>query len=351
MTPTLTTLLPQRHWTDSLLLSGTFTMPSPVARASGVVMTVSALVAAGIAVYESPQFREWVNNSRRKVALALHNLGDGIQPPESTSPLREDISMTEDSSGAAQERRRVAREDILRRGALFEARRRKKQSSPPNSFDSLVDEDGNLRNRDLMEVSPDSAAKATGVDLFSSQPSQTEKQGDVSAPVDATDKDRLHVDIPSDSPPQPRSETLVDLTPTSEAPETAFDTPHDPSERGNAAGLSHGASQPDSGTNLGPGPSTGSTDGENIQTYYAHPEPPNEENRGDFGSPFADVLSTSPTSATAGSYSHLDELEDASSDGTLSDLGRSSGGVATPASWSEVGSVVSSDDGHHHGLQ
>lgn len=311
-------------------------------------MTVSALVAAGIAVYESPQFREWVNNSRRKIALALHNLGDGIQPPQSASPLREDISMTEESGEAAQERRRVAHEEILRRGSLFEARRRKKQSSPPNSFDSLVDGDGNLRNPDLLEVSPDSAAKATGVDLSSSQPLQPEKQDDVSGPIDATDKDRLHVDIPSDSPPQPRSETLVDLTPTSEAPETAFDTPaHGTSERGKPAGLPHEASQPD----LGPGPSTGSTDGENIQTYYAHPEPPSDENRGDVGSPFADVLSASPTSATAGSYSHLDELEDAASDGTLSDLGRSSGGVATPASWSEIGSVVSSDDGHHHGLQ
>lgn len=63
---------------------------------AGLVITVSALVAAGIAVYESPQFRQWVDNSRRKIAVALHNLGDEIQPRNATSPARQDISMTEE---------------------------------------------------------------------------------------------------------------------------------------------------------------------------------------------------------------------------------------------------------------
>lgn len=315
--------------------------------APGVIITISALVAAGIAVYESPQFREWVNNSRRKIALALHNLGDGIQPPDSTSPLREDISMKEDSGEAAQKRRRAARQEILRRSALFEARLRKKQSVPPDTFDSLVDEDGNLRNIDLPDAAQHSGAKSTGVDLPRSQPSPFEKESNAAAPVQATNQNISQIGLPSGSPPQYRSETLVDLTPASEAPDMAFDAPaYDTPEKSNQPGLSHELSQPESGTRSGP--PTGPTE-ENLQTYYAHPDAANENHQG-FNSPFADLRSTSPTSATAGSYSHLDGLEDASSDGTLSDLGRSSAGIATPASWSEIGSVISSDDGHYQGL-
>ena len=165
--------------------------------------------------------------------------------------------------------------------------------------------------------------------------------------VDAIDKNRLHIDLPSHSPSQNHYETLVDLTPTSEAPSMAFDTPaHDTPEEGNQPGLSHEVSQQASGTRSGP--PSGSTE-ENLQVYYAHPDASNE-NRPAFNSPFADLRSTSPTSATAGSYSHLGELEDTSSDGTLSDLGRSSVGIATPASWSEIGSVISSDDGHYQGM-
>lgn len=244
--------------------------------------------------------------------------------------------MTEASGEDAHERRRMAREEILRRGALFEARRRKKQTSPPNSFDSLVDENGNLRNHDLLDMPPE-VAKSTGVDL-SAEPSQPEKQNP-STPVEGTDKDRLHIDLPH-SPLKSRSETLVELTPTSEAPDTPFDT----SAHETPSGATHDVPQP--GSEGEDWPSSGSTADENSQIYYAHPDPSSNGHQ-DLGSPFANLQSTSPTSATAGSYSHLDDLEDAVSDGTLSDLGQSSAGVATPASWSEIGSVISSDDGHY----
>ncbi|RJE20047.1 hypothetical protein PHISCL_07620 [Aspergillus sclerotialis] len=320
-------------------------MPTPIAKGSGIIITVSALVAAGIAVYESPQFQEWVNNSRRKIAVALHNLGDGIQPRDSQSPIREDISMVEEGGEAAQERLRRYREEILQRGVLFEARRRKKQTSPPDSFDSLVDENGNLRSEEPLETQ-DSLAKSTGVDLMTSPPLQSEKN--VSTLPGTTDKDRLSIGIPSDSA-MPRSETLVDLTPTSEASEVKFDTPvNDALVDTRSSGRSSPAIA-QSVLKLDPLSSPSSAAGENSQPFYAHPNPSNNESHRDLGSPFAD-LQNSPTPSTAGSYSHIYESMDASSDGTLSDLGRSTEGIATPASWSEIGSVVSSDDGHHHAL-
>ncbi|KAI9846579.1 MAG: hypothetical protein M1837_003820 [Sclerophora amabilis] len=56
-------------------------MPAPLAK--GLIIAASVLVAAGIAVYENPQVREWVDKSRRRIALALYNLGDDIQPGSS----------------------------------------------------------------------------------------------------------------------------------------------------------------------------------------------------------------------------------------------------------------------------
>lgn len=47
---------------------------------AGIIIAASIVVAAGIAIYESPQVRAWVDQSRRKIAVALHNLGDDIQP-------------------------------------------------------------------------------------------------------------------------------------------------------------------------------------------------------------------------------------------------------------------------------
>lgn len=291
-----------------------------------------------------------MNNSRRKIAVALHNLGDGIQPRDSQSPIREDISMVEEGGEAAQERLRRYREEILQRGALFEARRRKKRTSPPESFDSLVDENGNLRNEELLDTQ-NSLATSTGVDLMTSPPLQSENN--VSTLPGTTDKDRLSIGIPSNSP-KPRSETLVDLTPTSEASEVKFGTPpHDALVDTRSSGRSSPAVD-QSVLKLDPLSSPISTGGENSQPensqpFYAHPAPSNNESHRDLGSPFAD-LQHSPTPSTAGSYSHIYESMETSSDGTLSDLGHSTEGIATPASWSEIGSVVSSDDGHHHAL-
>ncbi len=57
------------------------TMP-PVNQAalSAGVIALSVAVAAAIAVYESPELRRMADDLRRRIAVALHSLGDGIQP-------------------------------------------------------------------------------------------------------------------------------------------------------------------------------------------------------------------------------------------------------------------------------
>lgn len=112
-------------------------------------MSISLLLAAGLAVYEHPQIKQWVDESRRKIAFALHNLGDDLDPPspQQRNSFR-DASIQEDDSPEAVERRRKARQEILERGRMMEERRRSQQakSTKSKSFDDLVDDGGNLKS-------------------------------------------------------------------------------------------------------------------------------------------------------------------------------------------------------------
>ena len=129
-----------------------------------MLITISLLCAAGLAAYENPQVRQWIDESRRKVAVALHSLGDELSPDseskrasnESNRRTSQDASVREDEDPEAVERRRKARQEILERGRMMEERRRSKQNtddlhtatSKAKSFDDLVDKDGALKAAD-----------------------------------------------------------------------------------------------------------------------------------------------------------------------------------------------------------
>ncbi|KAL9000416.1 MAG: hypothetical protein Q9169_000933 [Polycauliona sp. 2 TL-2023] len=122
-------------------------MPAPLAK--GIIVSISLLLAAGLAVYEHPQVKQWVDESRRKIAFALHNLGDDLDPPSSSRRnSSQDASTREDNGEEAVERRRKAREEILERGRKMEERRRARQTSSAKSksFDDLVDHEGKLKH-------------------------------------------------------------------------------------------------------------------------------------------------------------------------------------------------------------
>ncbi|PWY77445.1 hypothetical protein BO70DRAFT_363376 [Aspergillus heteromorphus CBS 117.55] len=324
-------------------------MPTPVAK--GIIITVSALVAAGIAVYESPQFRQWVNNSRRKIAVALHNLGDEIHPQDA-APYRQDISMTEEVGAAAEERRRIAVEELQRRRSLLEARRNPRESTPASSFDSLVDESGRLL--DVSEPhANDSLANSTAVELTTSQPVQRGKPaGNSSAMVDSDGikslgPDRLQISIPS---PDARTPSLVEFTPTSEVPdrlEASFISQSEDGER--SVGSAGPSTRPESAA-------TSHTE-DFSEVLYAHPDDHANDTTANAypdanpaNNPFDDFdhyrPSTPSTPSVASSFSQIHgSAADTSSEGTLSEFERS--GAATPASWSEVGSVISNEEHHY----
>ncbi|KAH8698409.1 hypothetical protein BGW36DRAFT_376019 [Talaromyces proteolyticus] len=329
-------------------------MPAPIAK--GIIIGVSVIVAAGIAVYESPQFRQWVNNSRRKLAAALHNLGDEIQPRES---VLQDISMTEDPGAAAAERRQKAREELSQRRAFMESRLRTQSSdsSIAVSFDSLVDNEGRLRSETADRSGTVAVAQSTALstaletsdmgliqrrgDLVASEPLTEDRLQAQREMMEVMEHDRLRLAVVSEASSHHPSESLVDLTPTSEFPETdlrvstgSINSSHDQASRSEYFPIESPIRSPNH------------LEAEGSGYYYAHPSEPTVPSSGTSHTtnPFRDYdLSTA--SSVPGSLSHVHD--EASSDGTMSEWGQPTDGVATPASWSEIGSVVSSDDGHH----
>ncbi|KFY62569.1 hypothetical protein V496_04509 [Pseudogymnoascus sp. VKM F-4515 (FW-2607)] len=54
----------------------------PVHIAKGAIIAISVIAATALAVYESPEVRQFLINLRRQAAHTLHNLGDNIEPTE-----------------------------------------------------------------------------------------------------------------------------------------------------------------------------------------------------------------------------------------------------------------------------
>ncbi|KAF2245754.1 hypothetical protein BU26DRAFT_432676, partial [Trematosphaeria pertusa] len=131
---------------------------------TGLIIAASVIVAAGIAIYESPQVRQWVDQSRRKIAIALHSLGDEIQPRrpsessddyDSRKRRREELvkrNRNELIRRAREEGVAVDLDELARIGSedieMAERRQRRKTAASQRSFDQLVGSDGMLRRDD-----------------------------------------------------------------------------------------------------------------------------------------------------------------------------------------------------------
>ncbi|KAI1105150.1 hypothetical protein F4804DRAFT_148152 [Jackrogersella minutella] len=132
------------------------------------VVALTVAVAAAIAVYESPELQRMANDLRRRIAIALHSLGDNVSPQE-----RENLfNRPEDAEGffrsrgvnldgeadvdADDETRRRQREEIMYWNAVREEKKQKEQSDMEkmgssrsrsstrgSNFDDFLREDGN----------------------------------------------------------------------------------------------------------------------------------------------------------------------------------------------------------------
>ena len=319
---------------------------------TGLIISISLILAAGFAVYENPHVRQWVDESRRKIAIALHSLGDEIGPSRSES---EDASTREDDSPEAVERRRRARQEILERGRMMEEKRRAKSgySKRAKSFDDMVDDQGrlkipddvaettatdrnaqdeNLRHR--MTEANWAAKGATMADPFADethmdfdsiqtpvtadvemQPSHSPDTTMPELPPEYTPQGQPNLTLDTDAISSHPSELLVDLTPT---------TSHASNHNDDLSELAYEQPPP--------------------PTFYSVNEWAEHSSASFYSPPQSEVADhqTSRTAEAAPSETGTGELvEDVSDGDVVSDVGDR---MSTPESWTEVGSQVSENE-------
>ena len=136
---------------------------------TGIILLSSIIIAAGVAVYENPEVRAWIEERRRKIAVVLNDFVDEIDPQRGTRRGRfgnEDASTREDDSAEAVQRRRRARQEIMERGVMMEQRRRPThvRKTTASTFDDMVNSTGQLIRKDVQNV-------ATAVDSSSADAS------------------------------------------------------------------------------------------------------------------------------------------------------------------------------------
>ncbi|KAF2762328.1 hypothetical protein EJ05DRAFT_205829 [Pseudovirgaria hyperparasitica] len=146
-------------------------MPAPLAK--GIILASGIIIAAGIAIYESPEFRRWLEQNRRKIAVAWNGQGD--------SSARSQHS----SSGTTEEEERRRLQEMLirrRRSAIirkardegvavdldelasvgqdegWHTNRTVKRADSGKSFDDIVGADGMLKSERRARNKADKAA-------------------------------------------------------------------------------------------------------------------------------------------------------------------------------------------------
>jgi hypothetical protein len=80
-------------------------MPQPnvnVVLGTGAIIVVTVVAAAAIAVYESPEIRQFAEECRRRIAIALHSLGDEINPRSQSESQQPRYNRPEDAEGFLQ---------------------------------------------------------------------------------------------------------------------------------------------------------------------------------------------------------------------------------------------------------
>ncbi|GAB1319003.1 hypothetical protein MFIFM68171_09213 [Madurella fahalii] len=122
--------------------------------ASVGIIAASVAVAAAIAIYESPEVRRMAEDLRRRIAIALHSLGDNVDPnrrePRFNRPEDAEGFYQSQEVDADDETRRRQREELIYWNALREQQKQREhqetqqQGSPHrgSSFDDFLKPDG-----------------------------------------------------------------------------------------------------------------------------------------------------------------------------------------------------------------
>ncbi|KAI1079492.1 hypothetical protein F5B20DRAFT_166527 [Whalleya microplaca] len=362
---------------------------------SAGVIAVSVAVAAAIAVYESPELQRMASDLRRRIAIALHSLGDNISPAE-----RENLfNRPEDAEGFLQSRgfgagsepgvdaddetRRRQREELMYWNAMREHKNEKerfseKGASRPtssrrvSSFDDFLRQDSNAEkgafvfqsgseiqtSEGLVRRRGDGArglncsaytnpfADSHGIDediAFENSLMEPEKEELMSDVYSATDlgnnKEQRSRSATLSAPQTPALPALIDVN------EHAPATPERPlpaeEELGPDEYMTAGQDDRDEAYSSIQAWANNTSDASFYSPLPVSPEAPMSEpeliSEG--------ALTPTDSASLAGSGEDIGDEVSARSYSVMSD----DEGIMTPASWTEVGSVVSeSENGAAH---
>lgn len=358
----------------------------PLIHPTGLIIAASVLVAAGIAVYEHPQVQEWMEKTRRKIVIALQNLGDEARP---AGPTPEEIR-------AAVEAARRKRDEVLSQNPELFVRRPMKQHGPSRTrsmtslqkgcvnFDDFLAGDGNgaytlhnssaqpavtnqtVRRRKLDDEGRTSADNAMGpavmpasqilFDVSTVGTKNMEKKNDGSV--------REHLAIAADEHSMHDSQPLIQIDSRPDSPFSSVEaaTPSSASSSSTKSGLSNRID-----TELSPqATSTYFSINEwaesTSNSVYGPPPPPTaaaattttstsspDDNPVGVNSANTAPTTTSTHGAEEAEEAEEDDMSDLAADAQDSDAGypdilSDTSGMHTPATWTEVGSEVSDGD-------
>ncbi|EKJ77270.1 hypothetical protein FPSE_02545 [Fusarium pseudograminearum CS3096] len=123
-------------------------MPNHVILASGAVVAVSVAVATAVAIFESPEVRRYADDVRRRIAIALHSMGEGIDPPyreprfnrpEDADGFLQTRGGAEAGVDADEETRRRQREELLYWNSVMLEKQEKDQKERGETSPSVAD--------------------------------------------------------------------------------------------------------------------------------------------------------------------------------------------------------------------
>lgn len=358
------------------------------------VIAASVVIAAGIAIYESPELRRMAEDVRRRIAIALHSLGDSISPqdrenlfnrPEDAEGfLRSrgiDVREGEVGVDADDETRRRQREELMYWNSIAEQKRESQQlkedspSTPKTktSFDEILKHDSCADQGTFVFN--------TGANVLGEEPNGLRRRGEgprslnypaytnpfadengidehvalenslVDPEHDEDDTDIYSVShVARDE--TPRSATLS--APPEHIP--ALNDPVTSAQQSQAASTATLERQLGQDEYMTAGPEDRDDAYSSIQAWAqaAHPgfySPLPESPAGPLSEPELDSEGIhTPTESNSIAGSGEDLAEDARSVDSQGhsrcyDVISESEGMATPNSWSDVGSVVSENDG------
>jgi hypothetical protein len=356
---------------------------------SGLIIAASVIVAAGIAIYESPQVRQWADQTRRKIAIALHNLGDDIQPRrpsessddfEARKQRREELirrNRNELIRRAREEGIAVDLDELARIGAeTAEVAARRSRSDRTRSFDDMVGSDGMLRNnatatgkdnskgdlkkRGAAGFAAGSAAAATMANPFSDDQVLFDHDDEDEAPspkpftYEEPAARESSATIQTVVPSTPTTATLVDLTPDPEHSLPESPSPAQPAQDDAEQAAQSFYSFTSSTSHAGePAPSHPffDDDAEHLSTGTLTPRSERSMTMsGSVASGHANnvaILSMPNSEQNDTDHDARSEsgFTDAFSEGGFSEFDNDRQGIMTPTSWTDVGSDDDSEWG------